>query len=167
MNGKGIVKRLTIFASAIPLMFILNSSDIKKRDRDFFRATTKISKNVIEYNSGKIYIGSKKFVDKFDEELGPCDILVEDDRKANDPDLKIYNSYKIHNSEIREEIIEALLLYEEVYPTDWDRTKNSLMREWTAHNVGYFFGYDPNSSADVDLNNGDEMSYRLSNYIRK
>ena len=41
------------------------------------------------------------------------------------------------------------------------------MREWTAHNLGYFFGYDPNSSADVDLNNGDEMSYRLSNYIRK
>ena len=167
MNGKGVVKRITIFSSMIPLLFVLNSSSFVKKDKEYFRSKTKITKHIIEYNSGKIYIGSEYYLKSVKDELGPFDVLVEDDRNGKDPDLKIYDSYKIMSNDIKEEIVEALLYYEDVYPSKWDRTKNSLMREWTAHNLGYRFGYNHDSSADVDLNNGDEMTYRLSNYIKK
>ena len=157
---KGIIKRLTIFASMIPVLFILTSTNLNKKSKDHFRINTKVSENKIVYNSGTIYIGDKKYLDSI-ESLGENDILVLDERKAKDPNIKIYDSYKIMNADIREEIIEALLLYEEVYPTDWARTKNSLMREWTAHNVTYRVGYEPNRTTDVDLNNYDEMTYRI------
>ena len=60
-----------------------------------------------------------------------------------------------------EEVIESLLYYEEEYPSDWNRTKNSLMREWIFHNLGYYLGINLDRTTDVDLNNADEMTYRL------
>ena len=69
------------------------------------------------------------------------------------------------STSIREEIIENLLYYEELYPTEWDRSKNSLVREWEAHNAMYWIGYKHGSTTDVDFNNGDEKTYRISEYL--
>jgi hypothetical protein len=168
MNGKDIVKRLTIAVTSIPLLLTLNSSNINKKDKDYFRNRTKITEHVIDYGSGTIYIGNSKYVESIEgKELGRYDIIALDERDAEDPNIRVYNSYRIFNGDIREEIIEALLMYEEEYPTKWDRTKNSLLREWTAHNYGYRLGYQHDSTTDVDFNNDDEMNYRFSKILSR
>lgn len=146
-------------------MLFMNSSDINKRSNDFFLKTTRISKGKIEYHSGIIYIGNKKYLNTI-KSLGINDVMVLDDRLLEDPDLKIYNSYKITDPLIREEIIESLLYYEQKYPTDWNRTKNSLLREWAAHNIMHFLGYKLDHTTDVDLNNADEDYYKIRTWIK-
>ena len=162
MKTKSVIKRLTIYTSLIPLLFILKSSSIKKRDKSFFINTTKITKNKIEYNSGTIYIGNQTYLNRI-KNLNDDEILVLDARREVDPDIKIYDSYKINDDDIMEEIIESLLLYEEKYPTKWDRSKNSMFREWIVHNIMYELKYKVDDSMHVDLNNKDEKKYRIRN----
>ncbi len=165
MNGKRIIKKLTLYVSITTLIFILNSSSLRKKNKDYFRNSIKITKNKIEYNDGIIYIGDRKYLNSI-KELNDNDVLVLDLRKASDPNLKIINSYQYLNPEVREEIIEGLLLYEEMYPSKWNRTKNSLIREWAAHNYMYFFGYEHSHTTDVDLNNVDEETYQIKKQLK-
>ena len=158
MKKRGFIKRLTIFSSMITLLFVLNSSTLDKKSH--FRLSTKVYKDKIEYSKGTIYIGNKEYLDSIND-LKQYDVLVLDNRDLKDPDMRIYDSYKITNASIREEIIEGLLLYEEVYPSNWERTKDSSMREWTAHNLMYQLGYKVHRTMDVDLNNADELTYSL------
>ncbi len=165
MNGKGIVKKITLFTSMIPLLFILKSSDIKKDMTYIYRSNIKVSKGKIEYSKGTIYIGDSDYLDS-QEDLGFYDVLALDERNDDkDPNIKIIDSYRFHNPEIREEIIEGLLMYEEKYPSDWNRTRKTLSREWQGHNTAHFFGLKQHRTTDVDLNNKDEDSYRLSYYL--
>ncbi len=60
-----------------------------------------------------------------------------------------------------EEIVESLLLQEEEYPSQWERTKNSMIREWLAHNAMHLFGYEIDRTKSVDFNNDDEKTYRI------
>ncbi len=165
MKSKSFIKRLALFSSIVTLSFIINSSDINKRNKEFFLKTTRISKSKIEYNSGIIYIGNEKYLDKIIN-LKDNDLLVLDNRNLDDPNFRIYNSHKIIDPLIREEIIEALLYYEELYPTNWYRTKNSLNREWLIHNIMYYLGYKLDHTTDVDLNNADENTYKIKRMIR-
>jgi hypothetical protein len=160
---KRIIKKLTLFSSLIPLLFVLNSSSFKKKDKSFYRNGLKISKGKIEYSKGVIYIGSHDYLDSI-ENINSSDLLAYDGREDNDPNIRLYDSFKIRNYDTREEIIEGLLYYEELYPTDWNRTKNSLSREWTAHNFAHIFGFKHHRTTDVDLNNADEMVYRIRKY---
>ena len=162
---KGIVKRLTIFSSLLTLLFVISSSNFNKKSKDHFRINTRITKSKIEYNSGTIYIGDEEYL-KTIKEIGIYDVLVQDDRNAKDPNLRIYDSYRIVDPDIREEIIEGLLLYEKEYPTRWNRTKNSLIREWAALNLMYRVGYKQGRTTDVDLNNADEVTYRIKTYLK-
>ena len=94
-------------------------------------------------------------------------VKVVDQRKAKDPNMKIVDSYKIKSKENMKLILEALLEYNQENPVDpaWERTLNSMIIEWDAHNFGYdkgdiaeFFGrkdVKPRCK-DVDLNNLDE-----------
>ena len=165
MKTKSIIKRLTIFSSMVTLLFVLSSSDINKKNKDLFKLT-KVSKNKIEYNNGTIYIGNDEYLETI-KELGLYDVLVLDDRNNKDPNLKIYNSYKISNPDIRKEIIDGLLFYEEKYPSDWNRTEGSLINEWAAHNFMYNLGYKQRRTIDVDLNNGDEETYQIRKNLKK
>ena len=160
MKTKSVIKKLTIYTSMIPLLFVLNSSSIRKRSKEFFHDTTKISKHKIEYNNGTIYIGSKSYL-KTIKNLSDNDILALDARRSKDPNIQIYDSYKITDDLIMEEIIESLLLYEEKYPTEWERTKNTMIREWLAHNAMHRVGYEVDRTENVDFNNEDEETYRI------
>ena len=160
MKAKSVIKRLTIYTSLLAFLFLLNSSSVMKKNKDYFRNRIKVSKNKIEYSLGTIYIGSEKYLEKIDN-LNEFDILALDERNAKDPNIKVYNSFMITNADTREEIIESLLYYEEMYPSEWNRTKNSLLREWYAHNIMHDLGYKLNRTTDVDLNNADEMTYRI------
>ena len=159
---KGIIKRITLCSSMIPLLFVLKSSNLNRKNK-YYRNSINISNRRIEYSKGVIYIGDIDYLNSIDE-LNYGDILAYDGRDNNDPNIRIYDSFKIRDYDTREEIIEALLYYEEMYPTDWNRTKNSLCREWTAHNVAYIFGINQHRTTDVDLNNGDELVYRIKKW---
>ena len=110
------------------------------------------------YSKGKVYIGNAKFLEKLTG-VSDDDILVLDERDDDDPNFKIYNSCRITNKDERNEILEILCQYEKDYPSNWNRTIESLRLEWFAHNFFYFFDYQTHRTTDVDLNNGDEKIY--------
>ncbi len=110
------------------------------------------------YSKGKIYIGSKKYLSNL-KNVNEDDILVEDLRDTENPDFKIHNSYLITDRNIRNEILVVLCEYEKCYPSNWDRTIESMRLEWLAHNLSYIFNYEQHRTMDVDLDNNDEIYY--------
>ena len=110
------------------------------------------------YNDGLIYIGDEEFLRSIDTNDG--DILILDERDKNDPNMCIYNSCDIKDKDTRNDILEVLCCYEEMYPSNWDRSIESMRFEWLCHNVAYNFEYKVEDSREVDLNNGDEEKYK-------
>lgn len=110
-----------------------------------------------EYPDGCIYIGDDDYLDSISTNEG--DVLVEDLRIGNDPDMCIHDSYKIKDKDDRNDILEVICLYEEMYPTEWDRSIESMRLEWFMHNLGHEFDYKKDHSDDVDLDNDDEEKY--------
>lgn len=110
------------------------------------------------YSKGKIYIGNLNYLLNLENVL-PDDILVLDQRDGEDPNMKIFNSNLISDKNIRNEILEVLQRYEEYYPSNWDRSIESMRVEWLMHNISYFFDYERHRTIDVDLDNNDEKVY--------
>ena len=73
--------------------------------------------------------------------------------------MRIYDSYKIDDKDRRNDILEVLCLYENMYPSDWNRSLESMRLEWFMHNLGHDFNYKKDHSDHVDLNNEDEDDY--------
>jgi len=113
---------------------------------------------VFNYSDGVVFIGDSACI-KTIENKNDLDFIVLDDRKAKDPNMKIYDSYKVKEEVKQKEILEKLLTYESMFPSNWNRTMQSLINEWDAHNKLYNFGYKRERTADVDLNNKDEDLY--------
>ncbi len=107
------------------------------------------------YNDKKIYIGH--YADRTDE----SNIYIIDERGLRDSDLKICDSYKIVSIKEMKGIIDILCEYENNYPSNWNRSKESMLLEWVAHNLCYYLDIEAHRSGDVDLNNADELNYRL------
>ena len=110
------------------------------------------------YSKGSIYIGDKEFLDNLDN-INEFDILVEDQRDSDNPTMQIKNSYLITDSNTRKEILEILCDYEKKYPSDWNRTIETMDLEWEAHNILYYLNYKKDHTTDVDLDNNDEKKY--------
>lgn len=83
-------------------------------------------------------------------------IYVIDSRYDDDPNMIVYNSYKIKSLEEIKEILKILKEYERQYPSKWERSILSMEYEWIVHNLAYYLNISPESSKDVDLNNADE-----------
>ena len=120
------------------------------------------------YSQGRIFIGNRRFLTSI-KDIQKGDILVLDQRHSDDPNMKIISSYEINDKDIRNEILEVLCRYEEKYPSEWDRTIESMRLEWLMHNLSYDFCNQQGRTKDVDLNNQDEDYYRndLLNLIFK
>lgn len=112
-----------------------------------------------EYPNGLIIFGDEKFLENYSDEEYIIKIL--DDRNSTDPNIKIYNSYKVINPVLRKNIIESLLEHEGKTNTLWDRSQISMENEWFIHNMSYYANYRIDHSTDVDLNNEDEYKYLL------
>ena len=111
------------------------------------------------YSKGLIYIGDKEYLDNL-ENINEYDILVEDNRDSEkDPDMIIHSSYKIYSHKLRTEILNVLCLYEEKYPSNWNRSLSSMELEWFIHNTCYLFDFKRERTTDVNLNNKDEKKY--------
>lgn len=105
-----------------------------------------------------IYIGNQKYLENIKNNNENA-ILVLDERFTDDPNMVIYNSCSIKDKDIRNNILEVLCEYEEENPSSWDRSIESMRMEWFMHNLGYYFNYRVDHTADVDLNNDDENKY--------
>ena len=73
--------------------------------------------------------------------------------------MKILSSYKINDSNIRNEILEIIAEYEKTYPSSWNRSINSMRVEWFVHNFLYYLNYEKNRTRDVDFNNSEQEIY--------
>jgi len=111
------------------------------------------------YSKGKIYIGDREYIDSIKEKKNKHDILVYDERESSNPNMQVLSSYEIDDKEIRNEIIEVLLVYESLHPSKWSRTKESMRLEWLVHNISHNFNYKLDHSDDVDLDNDDQEKY--------
>ena len=109
------------------------------------------------YNGKNIYIANELIIDSLDKNNN--DIYIIDSRNDSDPNIAINNSYRINNIYDIKRIIKILEQYENDYPSDWNRTYNSMVNEWIIHNIGYQLGINRDSSRTVDLNNKDEDDY--------
>ena len=119
------------------------------------------------YSNGRIYIGTQGEINAIKNQITKNDIIVYDERNSNDPNMKIVSSYKIKDKDIRNEILEVLLVYEDLYPSDWDRTIESMRLEWFIHNVSHTFNYKTDHSNDVDLDNDDQEKYENVKILNK
>ncbi len=116
-------------------------------------------------NCGTVYIGNASFLRNIpkDDKI----ILIEDQRKGIDPNMKIYDSCSICNKEDRNDILEILGEYERQNPSNWDRSIDSMRLEWLMHNISYDLNIEHNRTTDVDLDNEDENKYssKLLQYL--
>ncbi len=129
------------------------------------------------YISGDTVVKGKVYILQFSENisntekeaiadkmtLGIHDYAVIDYRIGWDPDLQVRNSYKANTERERQCVIDILLHYEESYPSDWERSVNSMKNEWYWHNSAYNAGYNTKRAKDVDFNNKDEKNYPTLN----
>ena len=118
------------------------------------------------YSKGKVYIGNKEFIDNLTD-IKDNDILIIDNRDGEDPNIRILSSYKITDSNVRDEILEILLEYESIYPSSWERSFDSMRVEWLIHNMLYYLNYQKNRTQDVDFNNKDEKTYQKRKLLKK
>lgn len=128
-----------------------------------------ISINVLEedisyfanYSLGRVYICKYSDFEHYKKKVDGNDILVIDKRDGDNPNMCIYNSCEIRNPEVIEEVLFILEEYEKEYPSDWDRTINSMYNEWIIHNLCYEFNIKTESTAHVDLDNADENVFNF------
>ena len=118
------------------------------------------------YSDGLVYIGSKWYLENLDNVL-ENDILIVDERYTSDPNMIIYDSYKIADTKTRNEIIEILNIYEEHNPSNWDRSIASMRIEWLCHNISYYLENETDRTKSVDLNNEDEEKYNPKKVLKK
>ena len=78
-----------------------------------------------------------------------------------DANVHIEDSYLIRSNETKKEIL-TIILSNTVFA--YKRTIGSWLREWRAHNVLYKWGYQPDRTKSVDLNE-DETQIRKIGYF--
>ena len=104
---------------------------------------------------GKLYVVSPD-LDRDAQTVDENDYFAVDRRFAKDPEFVVISSYRADRNPIIRELCQLLLDHEAAYPTDWDRTLESMVEEWEIHNMAYSMNYKTDHSADVNLNNADE-----------
>lgn len=149
-------KRLAIIGVFVMLLsYNLSHSDYS---HSYYEILDESEDAFAKCSSGYVYIGNEEFLK--DINFVENAILVEDQRFEEDPNMKIYSSCDIRSNCARNEILEILQKYEEMYPSPWDRTIDSMRLEWLMHNLSYEFSYQQPRTKHVDLDNEDEEVYK-------
>ena len=149
-------KKKLLLASAA--LLCLAAYPYKKHYHPQFEILNEENGPFAKYSNGYVYIGSEYYLSNLNN-ISENDVLICDERYKRDPNMSVYQSYNIDDADIRNEILEIMCVYETMYPSDWDRTIESMRLEWLYHNVSYFFKYKTTHSADTDFNNADESIY--------
>ena len=88
-------------------------------------------------------------------------VKVLDARNNSNANIRVVDSYRINSEYDRLYIVDRLLEYNEQHHSDysWNRTRDSLLIEWEAHNDIYDF-HNNERCKHVDFDNSDEgVSY--------
>lgn len=113
-----------------------------------------------EYSRGNIYFGDSKYIESIQDSAGPYDVLIVDERNyKKNPNVKVIDSYRITDQDEMLEIIRFILDWEQEYPTEWERTETSMLREWKFHDLCNMLGIKVTHAKDVDFDNKDEKYY--------
>ena len=112
-----------------------------------------------KYRFGNIYIVKSKDMIKKVRKESENDVIILDARTDLDPNMEIVSSYEITDKEARNDIIEILMEYERLFPTEWDRSIESMRLEWFVHNMLYDIDYERHRTDNVDFDNSDEYEY--------
>lgn len=123
------------------------------------------NKFVARYSNGYVYIGSYEYLKSIN--ASPNDIKIYDERNSSDPNMRVFSSNEIKDKDIRNEILEIICLYEKYYPSNWDRTIETLRLEWFVHNFCYDFNYKRDHTTNVDLDNDDQEIYEKYKILNK
>ncbi len=148
-------KRAIFLISSVIFLTTMNSKEV---NREGYKIVNENS--YATYTGGRIYIGNKRYINGL-KDINSNDVLVVDERYKKDSNMKVLDSYRINNGLNRREILKVLKKYEEDYPSNWNRTIESMLLEWEVHNIFYKLGYRLNRTTDVDFNNKDERVYAL------
>ena len=114
------------------------------------------------YQNGLIYIGDSSFINSLDR-VNENDILVVDNRNTDKSSIQVVSSYEITDKDIRNDIICVIDEYLKLYPSDFDRSIESMRLEWLVHNILYGVNYEVDRTRDVDFETNEEDLY--SNYV--
>ena len=120
---------------------------------------------VARYSKGYVYIGSKEYINSL--KINENDICVEILTSSTDPDMKVISSCEIKDKDIRNEILEIICVYEELYPSDWDRTIETMRLEWFVHNFCYDINYKRDHTTNVDFDNDEQELYEKYKILNK
>ncbi len=141
--------------SLAALMFTYYNIDYKYTPKYEIVGYVDCVKPYATYSLGKVYIiKNEDLIDKIT--LSENDVIIIDQREDDNPNMRIMASCNITNKDARNEIIEIIQEYNRKYPSNWNRTNESLRLEWFVHNFLYDFDYKLDHTTDVDLDNKDE-----------
>ena len=110
------------------------------------------------YSKGNVYILKKKNQIKR-LNLQEDDIVIIDERDGDNPNMQVISSYTVTDKNVRNEIILIMQEYNTKYPSNWNRTNESLRLEWYVHNLLYNLNYKHDHTTDVDFDNNDEEEF--------
>ena len=112
------------------------------------------------YSKGRVFIGSQEYLDSVRNRISDHDIVVIDNRNdPDDPYMEVKISDPIYDKEIREEILELIIIYDYYRPSDWRRTLSSMRLEWFANNITYTLKHKLDFDADIVFRNSKEKKY--------
>ena len=151
-------KAFIILLSYLTILFTLKSFNNKGKNITYNSEHETYNSPYAYYGNTEIYIGKEDDINLIRDE-NDGNIYIVDERYEDDPSLSIYDSYRIKRISEIKDVLEVLMQYEKEYPTEWDRSLSSLEKEWVAHNICYYLGYERNRTGHVDLDNNDEDRY--------
>lgn len=155
MNNKK--KSILLLFSYFIILFTIktknNDKEIKYND-NFNIYTDNLYATYKDYS---IYIKNISSINN--EPENTKDIYIIDDRYSFDPDMSICNSYKINTLKEINMYLKLLTEYEKKYPSNWNRSINSMKNEWIIHNICYYLNHEKERTKQVDFDNSDELLY--------
>lgn len=130
------------------------------------------------YNNGKglVYVVKPDKVSTITQNIEDNAVIIVDKRVNSDDseynqDIQVYNSYKITSLAQQKEIIKLICQYNDLNQVTpgWDRSEESMLIEWEAHNLAYYtysklnkdgkYTEEINSAMHVDFDNNGENKY--------
>lgn len=141
------------------LMFVYYNYDYKYVPKYSIVENDNTELFLAKYRYGNVYIvKSKDMIDRVKKESFN-DIIVLDARSELDPNMEIISSYEITDKEARNDVIEIIMEYEKMFPSEWSRSIESMRLEWLIHNILYDIDYERHRTDNVDFDNSDEKEY--------
>ena len=88
---------------------------------------------------GNVYVIQFDQLNDMNNAKNKNDIVIIDNRAADKPSMQVRNSHTISNKNYQTQICQIMLDYNSNNPVTpaWNRTVDSMLIEWQAHNDGY------------------------------